>query len=259
MGLYYHRESKMSDRYDRAITVFSPDGHLFQVEYAQEAVKKGSTAVGVRGNNLVVLGVEKKAVAKLQEERTVRKIALLDDHVALAFAGLTADARILINRARIECQSHKLTVEDPVTVEYITRHIAQLKQKYTQSNGRRPFGLSSLIIGFDYDGSPHLYQTDPSGTYHEWKANTIGRSAKTVREFLEKHYTDEVASNDRETIKLALKALLEVVQSGAKNMEVAVMRRGKQLEMMDSDEVEKYITEIEKEREEEAEKKKQKK
>ncbi|CAL1534724.1 unnamed protein product [Lymnaea stagnalis] len=249
----------MSDRYDRAITVFSPDGHLFQVEYAQEAVKKGSTAVGVRGKNIVVLGVEKKAVAKLQEDRTVRKIALLDDHVALAFAGLTADARILINRARIECQSHRLTVEDPVTVEYITQYVAQLKQKYTQSNGRRPFGLSALIIGFDMDGTPRLYQTDPSGTYHEWKANTIGRSAKTVREFLEKHYTEELQNNDDECIKLTLKALLEVVQSGGKNMEVAVMRRGKPLQMMESDEIEKYITEIEKEREEEAEKKKQKK
>ncbi|BFZ19323.1 hypothetical protein BsWGS_22362 [Bradybaena similaris] len=249
----------MSDRYDRAITVFSPDGHLFQVEYAQEAVKKGSTAVGVRGKNIVVLGVEKKAVAKLQEDRTVRKIALLDDHVALAFAGLTADARILINRARVECQSHRLTVEDPVTVEYITQFIAQLKQRYTQSNGRRPFGLSALIIGFDNDGTPRLYQTDPSGTYHEWKTNTIGRSAKTVREFLEKHYTEEVQANDDECIKLTLKALLEVVQSGGKNMEVAVMRRGKPLQMMESDEIEKYITEIEKEREEEAEKKKQKK
>jgi len=249
----------MSARYDRAITVFSPDGHLFQVEYAQEAVKKGSTAVGVRGKDLVVLGVEKKAVAKLQEDRTVRKIALLDDHVAMAFAGLTADARILINRARIECQSHKLTVEDPVTLEYITRHIAILKQKYTQSNGRRPFGLSTLLVGFDYDGTPKLYQTDPSGTYHEWKANAIGRSAKTVREFLEKHYTEEVANSEKETIKLALKALLEVVQSGSKNMELAMMRRGEKLQMMESDEIEKYIEEIEKEKEEEAEKKKQKK
>jgi len=202
---------------------------------------------------------EKKAVAKLQEDRTVRKIALLDDHVAMAFAGLTADARILINRARIECQSHKLTVEDPVTLEYITRHIAILKQKYTQSNGRRPFGLSTLLVGFDYDGTPKLYQTDPSGTYHEWKANAIGRSAKTVREFLEKHYSEEVASSEKETIKLALKALLEVVQSGSKNMEIAMMRRGEKLQMMESDEIEKYIVEIEKEKEEEAEKKKQKK
>jgi len=249
----------MSSSYDRAITVFSPDGHLFQVEYAQEAVKKGSTAVGVRGKDVVVLGVEKKAIAKLQEDRTVRKIALLDDHVALAFAGLTADARILINRARIECQSHKLTVEDPVTIEYITRHIAQLKQKYTQSNGRRPFGLSTLIIGFDNDDIPRLYSTDPAGTHFEWMANAIGRSAKTVREFLEKAYTPELVSSERETIKLALKALLEVVQSGSKNMEVAVMRRKQPLEILTTDVLDDMIKEIEKEKEEEAEKKKKQK
>ena len=94
------------------------------MEYAQEAVKKGSTTVGVRGEGVVVLGVEKKAVAKLQEERTVQKICVLDDHVMLAFAGLNADARIIINKARIECQSHKLTVEDPVSLKYITKWIA---------------------------------------------------------------------------------------------------------------------------------------
>merc|ERR1711893_254827 len=201
-----------------------------------------------------VHGVEKKAVAKLQEDRTVRKICSLDDHVLMAFAGLTADARVLIKQARVECQSHKLTVEDPVTLEYITRYIAQLKQKYTQSNGRRPFGLSALIVGFDYDGTPRLYQTDPSGTYHEWKANAIGRSAKTVREFLEKNYSDETVASEKETIKLALKALLEVVQSGSKNMEVAIMGRKQPLKMLEADEIEVYIQEIEKEKEEEAEK-----
>ncbi|XP_044743625.1 proteasome subunit alpha type-7-1 [Chrysoperla carnea] len=248
-----------SSRYDRAITVFSPDGHLLQVEYAQEAVRKGSTAVGVRGNDVVVLGVEKKSVAKLQEERTVRKICLLDDHVVMAFAGLTADARILINRAQIECQSHKLTVEDPVTLEYITRYIAGLKQKYTQSNGRRPFGISCLLGGFDYDGQPHLYQTEPSGIYYEWKANATGRSAKTVREFLEKYYTPEEVSTENGAVKLAIRALLEVVQSGQKNLEIAVMRRNKPLQMLDCDSIDKYVAEIEKEKEEEAEKKKQKK
>jgi len=238
--------------YDRAITMFSPDGHLFQVEYAQEAVKKGSTAVGVRGNDVVVLGVEKKAVAKLQEDRTVRKICQLDDHVLMAFAGLTADARVLIKQARVECQSHKLTVEDPVTLEYITRYVASLKQRYTQSNGRRPFGISCLITGFDNDKTPRLYQTDPSGTYHEWKANAIGRNAKTVREFLEKNYTPENVATEEQTIKLAIKALLEVVQSGGKNLEVAVMRKDAKLSMMEVSEIEKVVAIVEKEKEEEA-------
>jgi 20S proteasome subunit alpha 4 len=190
----------------------------------------------------------------LQDDRTVRKICCLDDHIAMAFAGLTADARVLIQRARVECQSYKLSVEDPVTVEYITRYIANLQQvillhiciykigiefffifikkKYTQGRGRRPFGLSTLMVGFDYDGTSHLYQTDPSGTYHEWKANAIGRNAKSVREFLEKNYTEEISNSDASCIKLCIRALLEVVQSGAKNVEIAVARRNRPLEVI---------------------------
>ena len=126
-------------------------------------------------------------------------------------SGLTADARVLIKQARVECQSHKLTVEDPVTLEYITRHVASLKQRYTQSNGRRPFGISCLITGFDYDGTPRLYQTDPSGTYHEWKANAIGRNAKTVREFLEKNYAADKVAAEGETVKLAIKVDTKIV------------------------------------------------
>jgi 20S proteasome subunit alpha 4 len=132
----------------------------------------------------------------------------LDDHIALACAGLKADARVLINRARIECQSHRLTVEDPVTVEYITRYIAGLQQKYTQSGGVRPFGLSTLIVGFDpYTNSPSLYQTDPSGTFSAWKANATGRNSNSIREFLEKNYKE---TSGQETVKLAIRALLEV-------------------------------------------------
>ncbi|KAK9129452.1 hypothetical protein Sjap_009939 [Stephania japonica] len=250
-------------RYDRAITVFSPDGHLFQVEYALEAVRKGNAAVGVRGTDTIVLGVEKKSTAKLQDSRTVRKIVNLDNHIALACAGLKADARVLINRARIECQSHRLTTEDPVTVEYITRYIAGLQQKYTQSGGVRPFGLSTLIVGFDpYTGVPSLYQTDPSGTFSAWKANATGRNSNSMREFLEKNYKE---TSGQETVKLAIRALLEnliaglsaqndefenatVVESGGKNIEIAVMTREHGLRQLEEAEIDAIVAEIEAEK-----------
>ena len=218
---------------------------------------KGTCAVGVRGKDIVVLGVEKRTTAKLQNDRTVRKILPIDDHVCCAFAGLTADARNLINTARVECQSYRLQVEDEVSVEYITRYMAQTKQKFTQSNGRRPFGVSCLVIGFD-QASPQLYQTDPAGTYSAWKANAIGRSAKTVREFLEKNYTDEAAASDEETKKLAVRALLEVVQSGSKSIELAVMKAGGGVQLLPSDEIEALIAAIEEDREKEAAAKKKK-
>ncbi|KAG1472331.1 hypothetical protein G6F56_001601 [Rhizopus delemar] len=171
----------------------------------------------------------------------------------MAFAGLTADARVLINKARIECQSHRLTVEDPASVEYITRHIAQIQQKYTQSGGVRPFGISTLIVGFDHK-EPKLYMTEPSGIYTAWKANAIGRSSKTVREFLEKNYNSDMEEND--TVKLAIKSLLEVVQTGAKNIEIVVMGTEGEVKRLEQEEVETVVTEIEKEKEEEAERKK---
>ena len=135
-----------------------------------EAVKRGTCAVGVKGKDIVVLGCEKRSAMKLQDTRiTPSKIGLVDTHVCLAFAGLNADARILIDKARLEAQSHRLTVEDPVTIEYITKYVAGVQQRYTQSGGVRPFGISTLIVGFDKgDTEPRLYQTEPSGIYSAW-------------------------------------------------------------------------------------------
>jgi len=244
----------MSRSYDRALTVFSPDGHLFQVEYALEAVRKGTCAVGVRGKDVVVLGVEKKSVLHLQDPRTVRKVAMLDDHICLAFAGLTADGRVLIDRARVECQSHRLTVEDPVTVEYITRYIAGIQQRYTQAGGVRPFGVSTLIVGFDPHGTaPRLYQTEPSGVYNAWKADAVGRSSKTVKEFLEKNHKDNMTRE--ESIKLTVKSLLEVVQTGAKNIEISVMESYGKITNLELPEIEAIVSDIEREKEAEAERK----
>ena len=136
----------------------------------------GTCAVGVKGKDIVVLGCEKRSAMKLQDTRiTPSKIGLVDTHVCLAFAGLNADARILVDKARVEAQSHRLTVEDPVTIEYITKFVAGVQQRYTQSGGVRPFGISTLIVGFDpNDKTPRLYQTEPSGIYSAWYVSQAG-------------------------------------------------------------------------------------
>ena len=247
--------------YDSALSIFSPDGHVFQVEYALEAVKRGTSAVGVKGKECVVLGCERRTTLKLQDPRiTPSKINKIDNHVLLTFAGLNADARILIDKARLEAQSHKLTVEDPVTIEYLTKYVAGVQQRYTQSGGTRPFGISTIIAGFDEnDTVPKLYQTEPSGIYSAWKANAIGRSSKTVREFLEKNYEKENDLTDAATIKLTIKSLLEVVQTGAKNIEICVMKPGRVITQLTNEEIEKVVEEVEAEKAAEAEKKKPKK
>lgn len=204
--------------YDRAITTFNPEGHLKQVQYASEAVKRGNTAVAIRGKNAVIIGVEKKAASKLQDSRTAHKVCQVDDHIYLAFAGLMADARVLVNYARLHCQNFRLDYEDPISTENLARYIAQVQQKCTQKGGTRPYGVMTIIGGFDTDGTPHLYSTDPGGVFRGWRAIATGRHFKTVREYLEVHYEEDL--EEKEALALCVRALLEVVDSGARNLEV---------------------------------------
>ncbi|KAH0794896.1 Proteasome subunit alpha type-7 [Histomonas meleagridis] len=230
--------------YSRSITRFSPDGRLFQIEHAHAAVKRGTTVVATQSKDMIVIAIEKSAVAKLQDPSTFRKVVPLDDHIMCAFAGLHADARVLVGKAQIECQSHRLTYQDPITVERIARYIATVQLRYTQSGGVRPFGVATLVCGFDSTQQPHIYETLPSGGYTEWKARTIGRHDQTVMEYLEKHYKDE--SSDDEAMKLAVGSLLEVVENGAKNLEVAVMKRGETMKLLEESELNEIISTINK-------------
>ena len=183
--------------------------------------------------------------------RTIRKIVSIDDRTVLAFAGLTADARVLINKVRVEAQSYRLTMEDAPSADYLARFLARIQQKYTQQGGVRPFGIATLCAGVNDDDNgvrPYLYQTDPAGTHSRWKAQVIGgRNAKSLREFLEKQYQDlnEDDMTEQKCVRLAVQALLEVVDSGAKTMEVCVIRSGGVKAVMQENELDSIVEEIE--------------
>jgi 20S proteasome subunit alpha 4 len=185
----------------------------------------------------------------LQDPRTINKIVKIDNSITLAFAGLTADARVLVNKARIEAQSYRLTVEDSPTVEYMARHIAKVQQRYTQRGGVRPFGVTNILAGFDPDGTPQLWQTEPSGNYSAWKSTSTGRSGKNTREYLEKNYPMETPPTKDEAIRLAIKALMEVIESGSKNIEICVLEPEKQLAMLDDATLDEVSASIEQEKE----------
>ena len=180
--------------YDRAITVFSPDGRLFQVEYAREAVKRGATAIGIKTKEGVVLIADRRVASKLLEADTIEKIYKIDEHICVATSGLVADARILVDRARIEAQINRLTYDEPISVKELARKICDYKQQYTQFGGVRPFGVSLLIAGVDE--KPKLYETDPSGALLEYKATAIGAGRNVVMEYLEEKYNEDLSFDD---------------------------------------------------------------
>jgi len=195
--------------YDRAITVFSPDGRLFQVEYAREAVKRGATAIGVKTREGVILVADRRVTSKLLEPNTIEKIYIIDDHIGAATSGLVADARVLIDRARLEAQINRLTYDEPISVKDLAKRICDFKQQFTQFGGVRPFGVSLLIAGIDE--KPRLYETDPSGALLEYKATAIGAGRNVVMEFFEKEYNGNMSLEDA-TVK-AMIAMGKAIES----------------------------------------------
>ncbi|MEF8775099.1 MAG: archaeal proteasome endopeptidase complex subunit alpha [Haloarculaceae archaeon] len=193
--------------YDRGITIFSPDGRLYQVEYAREAVKRGTASIGVRTSDGVVLAVDKRIRSPLMEPSSLEKIHKGDDHIGIASAGHVADARQLIDFARRRAQVNQLRYGEPIGVETLTKEVTDYIQQYTQVGGARPFGVALIIAGIA-DGEPRLYETDPSGTPYEWKALAVGADRGDIREYLEEHYDPEADIDGG--VQLALEALASV-------------------------------------------------
>ncbi|MCD6522318.1 MAG: archaeal proteasome endopeptidase complex subunit alpha [Candidatus Diapherotrites archaeon] len=231
-----------STAYDRAITVFSPDGRLFQVEYAREAVKRGTTAIGIVFKNGGLLATDKSLPTRLINAESIEKIFKIDKHVGAATSGLVADARRLIHYARVEAQRERIAYNHPISIETLTKEICDLKQMYTQYGGTRPFGTALLILGSDKTGT-RLYETDPSGAFTEVYAAAIGSAKKEVEEIFEKEYDPNASFED--ALKLAFKVLKKTGEKKTtyETLDVAyVLEKDKTFKRMGREELKKIFS-----------------
>ena len=198
--------------YDRAITVFSPDGRLFQVHYAQEAVRRGATVMGLKSKDGIALLVDKRISTKLLEAESIEKIFKIDDHIGAVASGLVADGRALVDRARVEAQINHVTYDEPISIGILAKKISDHIQQLTQYGGMRPYGSALLIAGVDESGQ-RLFETDPSAALYEYKAVSIGANRNTVMEMLESQYRTDMSLE--EAIILGIKALYKSMEAKA--------------------------------------------
>jgi len=224
--------------YDRTIAVFSPDGRLFQVEYAKEAVKRGATIYGLIFKDGIVLATV-KPVMSLMIGDSLEKIFQVDDHAAAVAAGLLADARVLVNQSRVRAQVHKITYEEPIDIWSLARVIADRMQLSTLYAGLRPFGVSFLVGGVDRTG-PHLIESDPSGMLFEWQAYAIGRGSVLANKIFKQKWKANMS--DKEAVSL----VYDVINKTEKDkkdtfVDMAVMRKDGKFMKMNEDTIKKFV------------------
>ncbi len=226
--------------YDRGITVFSPDGRLFQVEYAREAVRRGTTTVGIKVKDGVALVVDKRISSELVEPSSVEKVFQIDKRVGLATSGLVADARVLVDYARVSAQINRVSYNERISLETLVKKICDYKQTYTQYGGVRPFGTALLVAGMDEEGS-HLYETDPSGAFQALKAVSIGMDREAVQEVFDQDYSEDMDLD--EGIELALKGLRRASEDGLnrRSLEIAVIEGDEDFRKLKQDEIDEYV------------------
>jgi proteasome alpha subunit len=227
--------------YDRAITMFSPDGRLLQVEYAKKTVKQGSTAIGVVCSDGVVLVTDKRILDKLVVPESVEKIFQIDEHIGATASGILSDARVLIERAQVTAQQHKVTYDTQIDVLSVVKDICNLKQICTQSGGLRPFGVSILVAGIDRSGAV-LFETDPTGIFFQYKATVIGEGETEIEDILHKQYRDNMPME--EALKMCLRALQKVLDKNfsIERIDAAVISKDKkQFERLSKDKLERLL------------------
>ncbi len=227
--------------YDRAITMFSPDGRLLQVEYAKKTVKLGNTAIGMVCDDGVLLVTDKRIGDELIVADAVEKIFQIDDHIISTAAGIISDGRALVERGQVNAQQYRVTYDSPIDVLSVVKDIADLKQVTTQSGGLRPFGVALLIAGVDETGA-NLFLTDPTGIYNQYRATAIGEGEEEVREILREEYSEDMSIE--EGLELAIKALKEVVNANLdpKRIDTAyVTKEDEEMKKFSEDKIEKVL------------------
>ena len=232
--------------YDRAITMFSPDGRLLQVEYAKKTVRQGSTAIGMVCKDGILLVADKRLVDKLVVAEAVEKIFKIDDHIMCAASGILSDARVLVERAQVKAQQHAFTYSNPIDILSIVKDVANLKQLCTQSGGLRPFGVSLLFTGIDETGKK-LFETDPTGIFFQYKATVIGEAEADIKEILYKEYSEDMSLEDG--LKLCIKALKKVLNNKfePERIDAAIITEKKKImESVPKEKISKLISSVKK-------------
>ena len=232
--------------YDNDITTWSPQGRIHQIEYAMEAVKQGSAAIGLKSKTHAVVVALKRASSELGSYQ--KKIFKIDEHMGIAIAGLTADARVLCKYMRNECINHKFVFESPMQLERLVLQVADKSQVHTQRYGRRPYGVGLLVVGYDQTGA-HLYETCPSGNYFDYKAMAIGARSQSGKTYLERHFDEFENLGLEELVRHGLLALRETLGTGdtlsTKNVSVGIVGKNQKFTVLENADVATYLAGVE--------------
>jgi len=249
----------LANQYDGDITTWSPQGRLFQIEYALESVKQGSCCVGLKSDRYAVICTLKRSSSKLASYQ--KKIFKIDDHLGISIAGLTSDARVLSKYMRTECLNHKFVYDSPMNTGRLVLKVADKSQKNTQRYGRRPYGVGMLVVGYDSTGA-HLYETCPSGNYYDYKAMAIGARSQSAKTYLERLFEEDGTykcenASLEQLIRHALTALSETLGSAGggateeklsiSNTAIGVVGEDRTFEVIEGSGLETFLQDIEKE------------